>query len=202
MFIAGLSVMVKTGKQPNAYQQQDKLGDRHTKEYYISRRIVYKVTRRLDEFYRENIKHLLMIGLIQCPQTGKILSIHLDVQTEVTLGDRDSEWGADMRGLQVTLCFLTWMGYVSVFNLRKLTKMYIYNLCTFLFVYYTAIKYLKHKNCHLFLGYNLLSLSSWETGALVGKPQKAALVLIAVPAQHHCPLLRQSCKCWTQTAQK
>lgn len=54
--------------------------------------------------------------------------------------------------LRVTLCFLIWVGYVSVFNLRKCIELYIYNLCTFLFVYYTLLKYLKHKNYLLFLG--------------------------------------------------
>lgn len=89
--------------------------------------------------------------IIQCPQTDKILSILLDVQIEVTLGNRNSEWGrGQYEGasgmLQVTLCFVIWVCYISVFNLRKLIKLYIYNLCTFLFVYYTPIKYLKHKN--------------------------------------------------------
>lgn len=99
----------------------------------------------------------------------QLLPILLDVKIEVSLGDRDSEWGVfeEASGiLPVTLYFLIWFGYVSAFSLRKCIELYIYNLCTSLFVYYTSIKYSKHKNYLLLLSRCLLSLSSWEVGGL------------------------------------
>lgn len=123
------------------------------------------------------------------------LSLWLDVKIEATLRDRESEWGGydGASGmLQVTL-FLN-LHWLCVFSLRKSIELYIYNWCTFLFVYYTSIKYLKHKNYPLLLCCCLLPLklgdwgpwydaSGWE----VGESHKAALCPCPCPTSPLSP---------------